>query len=113
VEHGQALLRHDRLLAVARDSGGRLRTDRLKIGLRQKGKVQNLSDAIVEECRSQEEVCALLNGISLRTLQRDQAEALDLLATFAKVIQANRQWGAFSMECDYGVWNHSKESTAK
>jgi hypothetical protein len=25
-------------------------------------------------------VCALLNGISLRTLQRDQAEALDLLA---------------------------------
>jgi hypothetical protein len=34
----------------------------------------------VEERRSQEEVCALLNGISLRTLQRDQAEALDLLA---------------------------------
>ena len=34
----------------------------------------------VEECRTQEEVCALLNGISLRTLQRDQAEALDLLA---------------------------------
>ena len=33
----------------------------------------------VEERRSQEEVCALLNGISLRTLQRDQAEALDLL----------------------------------
>jgi DNA-directed RNA polymerase specialized sigma24 family protein len=34
----------------------------------------------VEERRSQEEVCALLNGISVRTLQRDQAEALDLLA---------------------------------
>jgi hypothetical protein len=34
----------------------------------------------VEERRAQEEVCALLNGISLRTLQRDQAEALDLLA---------------------------------
>jgi hypothetical protein len=34
----------------------------------------------VEERHSQEEVCALLNGISLRTLQRDQAEALDLLA---------------------------------
>jgi hypothetical protein len=34
----------------------------------------------VEERRSQEEVCALLNGISLRTLQGDQAEALDLLA---------------------------------
>lgn len=34
----------------------------------------------VEERRSQEEVCALLNGISQRTLQRDQAEALDLLA---------------------------------
>jgi hypothetical protein len=34
----------------------------------------------VEERRSQEEVCVLLNGISLRTLQRDQAEALDLLA---------------------------------
>ena len=29
-----------------RDSGGRLRTDRLTIGLCQKGKVQNLSDAI-------------------------------------------------------------------
>jgi hypothetical protein len=35
---------------------------------------------VVEERRPQEEVCALLNGISLRTLQRDQAEALDLLA---------------------------------
>jgi DNA-directed RNA polymerase specialized sigma24 family protein len=34
----------------------------------------------VEERRAQEEVCTLLNGISLRTLQRDQAEALDLLA---------------------------------
>ena len=34
----------------------------------------------VEERRTQEEVRALLNGISLRTLQRDQAEALDLLA---------------------------------
>jgi hypothetical protein len=34
----------------------------------------------VEERRTQEEVCALLYGISLRTLQRDQAEALDLLA---------------------------------
>jgi hypothetical protein len=34
----------------------------------------------VEERRTQEDVCALLNGISLRTLQRDQAEALDLLA---------------------------------
>lgn len=32
----------------------------------------------VEERRPQEEVRALLNGISLRTLQRDQAEALDL-----------------------------------
>ena len=37
------------------------------------------ADAL-EERRSQEEVCALLNGISLHTLQRDQAEALDLLA---------------------------------
>jgi len=35
---------------------------------------------VVEERRTQEEVCALLNGISLRTLQRDQSEALDLLA---------------------------------
>ena len=34
----------------------------------------------VEERRAQEEVCAVLNGISLRTLQRDQAEALGLLA---------------------------------
>jgi DNA-directed RNA polymerase specialized sigma24 family protein len=34
----------------------------------------------VEERRSQEEACALLHGISLRTPQRDQAEALDLLA---------------------------------
>jgi DNA-directed RNA polymerase specialized sigma subunit len=34
----------------------------------------------VEERRTQDEVCALLNGISVRTLQRDQAEALDLLA---------------------------------
>ncbi len=34
----------------------------------------------VEACWSQEEVCAYLNHISARTLQRDQAEALDLLA---------------------------------
>jgi hypothetical protein len=39
------LPRHDCQLAVARDSGGGLRTDRLKIGLCQKDKVQNLSDA--------------------------------------------------------------------
>ncbi len=35
---------------------------------------------VVEERHSQDEACLLLNGISLRTLQRDQAEALDLLA---------------------------------
>jgi phenylacetate-coenzyme A ligase PaaK-like adenylate-forming protein len=38
---------------VARGSGGRLRTDRLKIGLCQKGKVQNLSDAIIAALQRQ------------------------------------------------------------
>ena len=46
---------------------------------RMRPRQKHIIQLAVEERRSQEEVCALLNGISLRTLQRDQAEALDLL----------------------------------
>jgi hypothetical protein len=46
---------------------------------RMRPRQKHIIQLAVEERRSQEVVCALLNGISVRTLQRDQAEALDLL----------------------------------